>query len=258
MRAVSTVFRTDRLYLQKGVEQVDPGSSAPLLELGVKAIDAALGGGLALAALHEVGPAQPFHLGAATGFALALATLVRRQQQPVLWIQSAFARAEAGAPYGVGLDGFGLAMERVLTLELACPADVLWAAEEALKCGAVAAVVAELHDDAQVLDLTALRRLSLAARAGGGLGLLLRHRVSTAASTVATRWDVAAALSLRDSFGGLGRTAFALSLGKNRRGPCGNFLVIWNHHERAFEALSLSMAEAAHDRPDRALLSCAD
>ncbi len=222
-----------------------------MLKLGVEAIDSALGGGLLLGALHEVSPAQPFHLGAATGFALALATLAQRRPRPTLWIQSAFARAEAGAPYGVGLDCFGFPMDGVVVIELARAGEVLWAMEEALKCRAVAAVVAEFHDDANALDLTALRRLSLAVRAGGGLGLLLRHRTSAGASTAATRWEAAAALSLRDSFGGLGRTAFALSLGKNRRGPCGNFLVIWNHHERAFEALPLGVAEAAGDRPDR-------
>jgi hypothetical protein len=45
------------------------GGSAPLLKLGVAAIDSALGGGLALGALHEVGPAQPVHLGAAASLA---------------------------------------------------------------------------------------------------------------------------------------------------------------------------------------------
>jgi protein ImuA len=248
------VLRTDRLCHLQGLAQIDPGSSAPALRLGVDAIDSALGGGLACGALHEVGPAQPFHLGAATGFALALASLAQGRQRPVLWIQSAFVRAEAGAPYGVGLDGFGLAMERVLTLELVRVADVLWAAEEALKCRAVAAVIAEIHDNANAVDLIALRRLSLAVRAGGGLGLLLWHRSSADASTAVTRWEVAAAPSLRDSFGGLGRSAFALSLGRNRRGPGGNFLVMWNHHERTFEALSLAVAEAARDRPDRAPL----
>ena len=49
-----------------------------LLALGVREVDAALGGGLPCAALHELS-AAPLHLGAAAGFALALAALSPRK-----------------------------------------------------------------------------------------------------------------------------------------------------------------------------------
>ena len=45
-------------------------TGARVLPLGAEAIDAALGGGLALGGLHEFAPATPLHLGAAAGFAL--------------------------------------------------------------------------------------------------------------------------------------------------------------------------------------------
>jgi protein ImuA len=127
--------------------------------------------------------------------------------------------------------------------------------EEALKCRALAAVVAELASDGEAADVTATRRLALAARDGGALGLLLRHRSSGAPSAAATRWTVAAAPSRPDAFGGLGRTAFDLSLVKNRRGPTGRWNVAWDQHEHTFSALSLGMAAAAGDRPDRARLA---
>ena len=44
-----------------------------VLPLGIAAIDAALGGGLARGALHEIAAASEAHLAAATGFALGLA-----------------------------------------------------------------------------------------------------------------------------------------------------------------------------------------
>src|SRR5581483_11840562 len=68
------------------------------LALGIDFIDTALDGGLAFGALHEVGPAAPLHLGAAAGFALALAA----RSKMLLWIQPEFAGLEAGGLYSPG------------------------------------------------------------------------------------------------------------------------------------------------------------
>ena len=220
------------------------------LALGVPAIDAALGGGLPGAALHEVS-APPMHLGAAAGFTLALATLAQEAPKETLWIASDFGLLETGAPYGPGLDQFGLAADRLLIARVARPVDALFAMEEALKCRALSAVIAEFG---AAPDLTATRRLSLAAKDHGGLGLILRHTVSEAPSAARTRWQVAAAPSVPDEFGGLGPTAFSLELTRNRRGPCGNWVLTWDHHERVFAALSLGVAETDRDRPDRETL----
>src|SRR5215211_4466706 len=116
------------------------------LPLGIAAIDAALCGGLALGAVHELEPAAPVHCGAAFGFALALAgrALQTRQGGEVLWIETAFATAEIGRLYGVGLEAFGLSPARVLVVRVARPLDVLWVMEEALRCRGIAAVIAEL------------------------------------------------------------------------------------------------------------------
>jgi protein ImuA len=223
------------------------------LELGVPGIDTALGGGLARAALHELS-AAPLHLGAAAGFALSLSALSARAEKTkqVLWIATDFGMLETGALYGPGLDLIGLDTERLLIAHVAKPVDALFAMEEALKCRALSTVVAEINGET---DLTATRRLTLAAREGGALGLLLRHKPSLAPSAAHTRWQVSGALSRPDEFGGLGRTAFTLSLVRNRRGPCGTWTLAWDHHERVFAALSLGVAAAASDRPDRKTLS---
>ena len=224
------------------------------LRLGVPALDDALQGGLALGALHELTPASELQLGCAFGFGLAIAALAAADGRQVLCIATDYAAREAGTPYGVGLDHLGLPMDRLLILRVAHPRDALWAFEEALKCSALAAVLAELPEAGAAADLTATRRLSLAAQAGGGLGLLLRHRPYPLPSAALTRWQVAAALSKPDRFGGLGGTRFDLSLHRNRRGRCGRWITDWNHHERTFvpQALSLGMAATARDRSDRA------
>lgn len=218
--------------------------------LGVRHIDAVLGGGLALGALHEVAPATSLHLGAAAGFAAALAARADAGKS-VLWVQPDFAGHEGGCLYGPGLAPLGLPLDRVLVLRVARSLDALWAMEEALKSHALSTVVAELPDD--TADLTMTRRLVLAARESGTLGLLFRHRSTREPNASMTRWEIAAARGPADAFGGLGPMAFDLSLVKNRRGVCGRWVVSWNEHEHVFKTLPGDLAAVAADRSPRAL-----
>ncbi|HWV53354.1 hypothetical protein [Pseudorhodoplanes sp.] len=228
--------------------------NAPL-KLGLTRAETLLGGGLARRALHEISPQAPIHLGAACGFALALAALAGKDTgRDTLLIQTEIARFEAGAPYGIGLDLFGLPARRLLVLRARRTIDALFAMEEALKCRALASVIAELPDDKA--DLTATRRLSLAARTHDGIGLLLRQRSTSIPSAAMTRWEVAATAGPRDAYGGAGTTSFLLSLVKNRRGPCGRFRVAWSHHELAFvEADPVVVAAPVADRPADAAIA---
>ena len=224
------------------------------LALGVATLDRALGGGLALGALHEIAPAAPLDFGAAASFALALlARASATDGRAVLWIEPEAAEFEAGHLHGPGLELLGLPMARLIGLSAPHERDGAWAMEEALRCRAVAGVVGEFARKSS-LDLTMLRRLSLAAGEGGGLGLLLRHRPCALPSPAITRCEIAAAPGARDAFGGLGRPAFSLSLFRNRRGPTGRWLLSWDHHEHAFLSApsSLDLATAAADRPSRA------
>ncbi len=87
--------------------------------------------------------------------------LAARAAGPVLWAHPAWDRA---LPYPPGLAAF---LDPGRLILAACPkaADLLWTMEEALRSGAVGAVVADL---AAPPGLTPLRRLQLAAEAGGG------------------------------------------------------------------------------------------
>jgi protein ImuA len=232
-----------------------PGEDGRLVGFGVASLDQALAGGLACGALHEIGPAAPLQDGAVAGFAMALAARALGGRGQAVWIQPDFTVTEAGALYGAGLDLMGLPMERLVILRVPHQRDALWAMEEALKCRAVGAVVTEFAREAA--DLTATRRLALAAREGGGFGLILHPNVAPDSqsyhpTTATTRWEVASARGERDRFGGLGPTTFALSLVKNRRGRTGQWRLSWDHHECTFAAsLSLPVAPAARDGSHR-------
>jgi protein ImuA len=247
----ATLYRLRQAVAKIEGQETDLGVGSQPLAFGIRKIDNVLQGGLAPASLHEIAPAALHDFGAAAGFAFALAARAAKGGGDTLCIQTDFAALESGNVYGPGCDLFGLQTKALLILKVSRPRDALWAMEEALKCRALASVIAELPHDASIADLTAMRRLTLAAREGGGFGFLFRHRPSSLTSSAETRWEVAAAPSRPDRYGGLGRTAFILSLTKNRHGPAGHWPVAWDHHECAFSSLSLGMAETAFYRPDR-------
>ena len=221
-----------------------PGGSLQALPLGIAAIDAALGGGLARGALHEIAAPSEAHLTAATGFVLRLVSSCR-----LLWIAEDMALIESGAPYGPGLDAFGLALERLLTVAAARPHDLLWAMEEALRCRAIGAVIGELRHGE--IDMVAMRRLSLAATESGALALLLRAAPANEASTAATRWIVGAAPSAAAH--GPGSPRFAARLIRNRRGPLGSWILEWSDSDERFLLATHAqpVAAPALDRPHR-------
>jgi len=236
------------------IERMVASAPGGFLTLGAAVVDEALGGGFSRGALHEISAAREAEMAAATGFALALAV---RCPGPVVWIAEDMGLLESGAPYGPGLDDLGLAPERLITVAAARPREVLWAVEEALQCRGVGAVIGEIRSAG--IDLTAARRLSLAAGRRGGLALLLRSEPGREASAAATRWIVKAAPSgtvePRVIGIGPGPPRFALALTRNRRGHPGSWVLEWNCVDQRFDlapAHREPVAQAAPDRPREA------
>lgn len=229
-------------------EYVVPDASR--LPLGPATLDAALGGGLDRQRLHEIVPAGHFHLGAAAGLAAALAAMNGRGS--IVWIQQRLAGLEGGAPYGSGGAAFGIATARWLMVQTATAKDALWAMEESLRCGDVAAVICELAGAGEAADLTATRRLNLVLQGRETLGLLLRQQPPSGTSACATRWRVAATMGSHDGLGGIGGMGLALTLEKNQRGPCGAWQVEWIGNDGHFAPLPGAVAAPALDRPHRA------
>jgi hypothetical protein len=109
----------------------------------------------------------------------------------VLWCRSGRGRHDP-APYGPGLAGFGVDLGRLLVVRGRSETEVLWAMEEGLRSGVAAAVLGEATAPSPI----ALRRLQLAAEAGGGTALLLRPYAGAAITASATtRWRVGSTAS---------------------------------------------------------------
>lgn len=173
------------------IEASGAGTGGRCLSTGIAVLDAALPGrGLALAAVHEVqGPS-------AAGFALHLLRAGVNEEGRILWCVPEGRRDHL---YGPGLWQRGIDPRRLAVAVCRDRDEMLWTVEEALKSGAVAAVVAQMEKDrfragrpaGKPVDLTASRRLQLAAEAGGGLGLILTETGDTLSpSAAATRWRV--------------------------------------------------------------------
>lgn len=151
------------------------------LPTGFPSLDAALpGGGWPLGALTEVLPAAP-GVGEIGLLLPALADLSRAGRW-LAWIDPPH------IPYAPALAAAGVDLSRLVTVRPACPADALWAAEQALGSGAPGAVL--IWPPAALAD-RALRRLQLASERGRAWGVLFRPpRAERAPSPAALRLAV--------------------------------------------------------------------
>jgi protein ImuA len=193
------------------------------------AIDEALpGGGLAAGCLHEVtGSARD---GAAGGFAAALLGRLAHGDASLLWCRVTGRDAEPGLPYAPGLARFGMASRQVVFVEARRAGDALWAMEEGLRSGGVAAV----YGEGVALDLTTSRRLQLAAEASGKTALaLLTSRRAAAVTAATTRWRVTALPSL--ACDGESRPRWRIELVRCRGGNPNRWTVEWDDAARRFD-----------------------
>ena len=201
------ILKRLRAHIQT-LEMVDSGTGSgaspsaghiAALPFGVPEVDSALPwGGLPAACVHEViadGAA------AGEGFCAVLLARLGTLHRPALWCLT---RRDLYPP---GLGVFGLQPDHLIIVRSRRAEDVPWAMEEALRSGCVGAVLGELPS----LDLTAGRRLQLAARRGGVTCLVLRGNALRLnggrlpegrligrrenPSPAVTRWRVAAAPS---------------------------------------------------------------
>ena len=206
--------------------------------------------GLARAALHELYAAQEADAAGVTGVALAFARLAR-PRAPILWVRQGFLDREAGAPYPPGLAEFGLDPAMLTLVRAQDVQGVLQAGLEGARCAALGAVMIELWGEAKALDLTASRRLALAAKASGTPALMVRIAATPIASAAETRWLVRAAPSRAMAANAPGNPAFSLTLLRHRGGlEHGEWHLEWDRDHGCFADRSLAAATERQPRHD--------
>jgi len=220
--------------------------------LGHGPADAALKGGLATGALHEVFAEQPGHEGTACGFALGLAMRAAGTKS-LLWIRQDFSALEAGDIFACGLLELDLDPSRILLFRASHAKDALRAAGEGLACAGLGAVILETYGESKLFDLSLSRRLTLAAARHGVATIFFRASAMPSSSAAETRWIVRAHASQSENEN-WGMPVFAASLARNRHGTTGHWVMEWNADDGAFRetAHHRPLAAAVFDRPAEA------
>lgn len=229
---------------------------------GCAEVDERLGGGLPQAKLHELSATNADDWPAAAACALLLAARCGSDKGiggrgPILWLTDARRRAGAlGALYPPGLAELGVDPARLLSITAPDGLAQLRAAADIARCHAAPALVIELAAPLAALDLTASRRLLLAAEESGATLWLLQRSARTAPSAAFSRWRIASAPSAPLPANAPGPPAFTLELNRHRGGAQPFALTLeWNRDAQIFALPALIIpAEAAPlPRPRSAL-----
>ncbi|WP_171982557.1 ImuA family protein [Sphingomonas sp. LM7] len=246
MQTEAAIAETDRARLLAELKAriaAPETSDARLLPFGIDALDSRLAhGGIDGGGLHEIAAASPT-LGddaAATLFVAGIAA--RFADRPVATIGWALTRFDLYAP---GLEQAGISPAKLLYLEARDEVMALALAEDCLRLGSFAAVVAEV----KAADQTATRRLQLAAADGHTPMLLLRRWARAARdplekpSAACTRWRIGCAPSAALSHAGVGRGCWSVDLVRQRGGNPFSLIL-----EACDDTGRLALPAAARDR----------
>jgi len=215
------------------------------------------GGGDAFAPLttgvvHDLYATAPADAVAVNAFGLGMAARAAAGR-PIIWGVHEMMDLEAGRPYGPGLHEMGLSPRNLLLVRTRDVQTLLGVGEEALRSPAVGAVLLSAWGEAKAFNLTASRRLALAAETGGGTLFLARAGAEPCPSAAQTRWSVGSCASQPLEGKAPGRSCFSATLLRQRgRGVTGTWIMEWDREQKSFRSpapLSGGLVPLAAQRP---------
>lgn len=170
-------------------------------------------------AIHEFISYETADAASTNGFITALMGKFMKTGGLCLWI------GNERKIFPSALKQFGMEPDRIIFIKVPKPKDALWTIEEALKCEALTAVVAEIKE----LGFTESRRLQLAIEQSGITGFIHRFQpLSENATACTTRWKVTSIESLSsENLPGIGHSCWNVALLKVRNGKPDAWQVSW-------------------------------
>jgi protein ImuA len=210
-------------------------------------------------ALSEVRAADWRDGPAALGFALALSgRRAAAASKAIVFLGLAHEARRDGLLFGRSLSAYGVNPAGLVAAFAKDAKALLWAAEEATRSDGVAAVIVDIPAPAALLDLTATRRLSLAAAASGASAILVRTMKAPEPTAAVIRWRVAASASAPDPHDrrASGNPRWIVEIERCRKGGRGAW-VVEHHHDGLLvcgpaRPVPQSLAAAVADRPPEA------
>ncbi len=223
-----------------------------LVSFGSQAIDSLLGGGLKRGGLHEVFAASSADSAAASAFAAMLSIRAIGACSPLLWFREDRGLRHAGRLYAPGLCEIGCDPGQVITIDARDTLALLRAGAESVKCAQAGAIVLAPWGKASALDLTASRRLAMAAAASGVFTIVVRIDAMPLPSAAHSRWRIAAAPSTALAANAPGHPAFDIALLRHRGGVAGfEIRLEWHRDSRNFAPTPARIPGHAMPAPDR-------
>lgn len=191
------------------------------IDFGLKAMASAFPCGiLPTGAVHEFISPTAACATAANGFVSGLLSTLMSDNLSCVWVST------KRSLFPAGLSCFGIEPHKIIFIDVKKDKDALWVMEQALKCNALAAVVAELSGE---VTFAQSQRLQLAVEESKVTGFLHRKRPRRE-NTLAcvTRWKIRPASGL--VYGGLpgvGLPVWEVRLEKIRNGRPGSWYFGW-------------------------------
>lgn len=213
-------------------------SSHAAVDTGLGAIkDAFPNGSFPLGAVHEFLSTQKEDAASTSGFIVGLVSSLMGNHGATLWISA------SRTLFPPALKSFGIEPDRFIFLDLQKEKDVLWAMDEALKCGALSAVIGEMRE----IDFTTSRRLQLAVEQSQVTGFILRNNYRSLNTTACvSRWKITPLPSaMDDDLPGIGFPKWRVELLRMRNGKSGvwDIQYIQGRFVRVFNSPSVSQLQ---------------
>jgi protein ImuA len=191
-----------------------------MVDIGLGPInDAFPNGTFPLGAVHEFLSAGRESIASTTGFIAGLLSPLMKNGGISLWISS------SRRLFPPALINFGIQPDRFIFIDLQKEKHVIWAMEEALKCGALKAVVGELQE----ISFTSSRRLQLAVEQSKVTGFILRNNFRQLNTTACvSRWKISSLPSIMpDDLPGIGFPQWKVELLRMKNGKTGSWEIKW-------------------------------
>ncbi|MGO1243439.1 MAG: ImuA family protein [Sphingobacterium sp.] len=160
---------------------------------------------------------------AVSGFVSSILSILMNNDTPCLWISTKRSLFPAGLGY------FGVQPDKIIFIDITKDKEALWVMEQALKCSALSAVVAELSE----VSFTESQRLQLAVEKSQVTGFLHRRkprRENTLACTA--RWKITPLASYTENgLPGVGFPLWEVNLEKIRGGKPRKWALGWRDNK---------------------------